>query len=151
MARTKLVSESEAVAWLADGKTYAWCVEQYKVKYNLQVTGGMFAKLRQRSGLERRIVRDEELIPWAVKTHHRWAYPVVMLRFEAKRRAGKELSDLELSKLEPFLAKLKDLDLVVLYDAETPEGFFLVPREPGDRDIVRQPSKGERSQRRARD
>lgn len=151
MPREKLVNRPEAIAWLSEGRTYAWCVQQHAAKYNVMTSVGMWAKLRKQAGLERRITRDENLIPWSVKAEHRWAYPLVMLRFEAKRRAGKQLSEQELSKVDPFLAKLAEQNLVVYYDADTEEGFFLVPREATDTDIVRLPGCEGLSKRHARD
>lgn len=151
MPREKLGNRTEAVRWLAEGKTYAWCVDEHLRRYNVKTSLSMWAKLRKQAGLERRITRDETLIPWEVKPEHRWAYPLVMLRFEAKRRAGKQLSEQEVSKVDPFLAKLDEQALVVYYDADTEEGFFLVPREPQDADIVRQPPASERSKRHAQD
>ena len=151
MPRNKLQNRPEAIAWLREGHTYAWCVEQHLTKYNVKTSLGLWAKLRQQAGLDRRIVRDEGLIPWSVKEEHRWAYPLVMLRFEAKRRAGKPVTEQQAAKLDPFLEKLAEQNLVVYYDADTEEGFFLVPREESDVDIIRQPAEGDMSKRHARD
>jgi hypothetical protein len=142
MPREKLVNRPEAIRWLAEGRTYAACVQAHLDKYNVQTAPSTWAKLRAQAGLARRLVRDDTLIPWDVKVEHRWAYPLVMLRFEAKRRAGKTLTDLETAKLDPFLQRLNDQQQVIMYDASTVEGFFFVPRLASDDDIIRKPTTG---------
>lgn len=141
--------ESEVRRWIEEGRTFAWMVEEYERKYNLQVTSSMFTNFRARNGLPRREVRDSSLIPWEVKREHRWKHPLAMLRAEAQVRAGETLNPAGRMALKhaSFMARLRDEDLVVYYDPDTEEGFFLVPREPEDEDIIRLPPSSQRTKR----
>jgi hypothetical protein len=117
-------------------------IEQYLTKYNIQTTPSYWGMFRSREGIPRRIVRDDQLIPWHVLEQHRWTYPVMMLRKLARRRADAELSPDDQHALDVWLANLKKDDLVVHYDPETQEGFFYVSRRDGiDTDVIRKPER----------
>ena len=148
-AVSKIRDEAEAVRWIEEGRTYAWIVEAYLRKYDVETTLSMWSNFRRRRGLSRRIVRDDQLIPWSVDVAHRWAYPLMMLRFEARRRAGAPLGPEDARRLDSWRRDLTSRDAVVLYDAQTPDGFHLVPREAGDEDIIRRPTAGLSKRRRA--
>lgn len=150
MPASKIVDETEVVRWFDEGKTYAWMVDEYKRKYNIETVPSLWGNFRRRRGLQRRTVRNDDLIPWFVKEEHRWSYPVQMLRVEARRREGFPLSEIEQTRLEAWLRGLERDNLVVHYDPDTKEGFFYIPREPSDRDIIREP-KRKTTQRRAAD
>ncbi|MEU0739271.1 hypothetical protein [Streptomyces sp. NPDC006134] len=138
-APTKIVDENEVLKWFQQGKTYAWMVQQYKELYGRETSISMWANYRRRHLMQRRITRDDDLIPWHVKEEHRYRYDLTMLRAEARRRDGKELSaDME-QRLEAWLRDLKAKDAVVYYNPDTEEGFFLVPREESDDDLIRRP------------
>lgn len=139
MPASKIVDEQEVKRWFAEGRTYAWMSEQYLTKYNIETVSSMWGNFRRRRGLDRRIERNDELIPWHVLPKHRWRYPVQMLRVEARRRAGFELREGELHKVESFLRFLDEHNAVVHYDPELDEGFVYVPREDTDTDIIREP------------
>jgi hypothetical protein len=139
MGKRKIQDESEVVRWFEEGRTYAWMIAEYKRKYGIDTVPSMWGNFRRRRGLDRRIVRDDDLIPWFVKEEHRWAYPLAMLRAEARRRAGKELTETDTSRLANWLEMLNDEKAVVHYDPDTDEGFFYIPREPKDDDIIRRP------------
>lgn len=140
MGASKVQNEQEIQRWFEEGKTYAWMAEEYGRKYNIQIAPTAFANLRRRRGWDRRITRDDELIPWAVKDEHRWAYPVVMLRVEARRRAGRPLREQDAVRIDPWKAELVQRGVVVHYDPETEDGFFYVPARPGvDLDLIREP------------
>ncbi|AFO10894.1 immunity repressor [Streptomyces phage phiELB20] len=139
MGKRKIVDETEVIRWFEEGRTYAWMIAEYKRKYGIDTVPSMWGNFRRRRGLDRRIVRDDDLIPWFVKEEHRWAYPLAMLRAEARRRAGKELTETDTSRLASWLDMLKDENAVVHYDPETDEGFFYIPRQPEDDDIIHRP------------
>lgn len=138
--RTKIVDEVEVIRWFEEGKTYQWMTEEYLRKYNVQVNPSMWAAWRKRKGLKRRWVRNDELIPWAVNEEHRWSYPVQMLRLEGRLRAGEPLNESHQQRLESWKKQLSDANAVVHYDPDTEDGFFFIPREAGDEDIVRRPA-----------
>lgn len=141
-AHSKVQNMQEVIRWLEEGKTYQWMVEEYRRKYNIETTISMWAALRRRQGIDTRIVRDEKLIPWAVKPEHRHSHAVSMLRAEARRRAGKTLTPLMEDMLDTWLRGLEEEDQVVHYDPDTPEGWWYVPRRPGvDNDLIREPDR----------
>lgn len=139
MPASKIVDETEVVRWFEEGRTYAWMVQEYRRKYNIETVPSLWGNFRRRRGLQRRIARDDELIPWFVKEEHRWSYAVRMLRAEARRRSGMELAEPERYRLKVWLTGLERDNLVVHYDPDTDEGFFYVPREADDDDIIRRP------------
>ncbi|MER6314635.1 hypothetical protein ABT237_12810 [Streptomyces sp. NPDC001581] len=154
---SKVQNHDEAKRWLKEGKSYAWMVETYKEKYEIDTTPTYWAVYRNRNGLPLRIARDNDLIPWQVEEKHRWEYDLVMLRFEARRRAVengdpnlKPLAEADANRLESWKKSLDEESAVVYYDPTTKDGFFLVPRDDNDEDIVRKirpgdPAKARRS------
>lgn len=143
--------EEEVRRWYEEGKTYAEMAREYAEKYNLAVSPTMFSNRRAARGWERRIARDDELIPWDVKKEHRWNRYLVMLRVEARRRQGLPLRERDQRELEHFLEDLKETGGVIHYDPETEQGFFVVPRSERDTDLIREPMRtGVRTRRRAR-
>lgn len=131
-------SEEEVRRWFEAGKTYQWMADEYLRKYRLEVSPSMFSQLRRKSGWERRHVRNDGLIPWAVKPEHRWTYAVQMLRAEGRSRAGKEMSPVTAARLETWKKTLQESGAVVHYEPETDEGFFYVPAQEGE-DLIRRP------------
>ncbi|MFG2147368.1 hypothetical protein ACGFRG_24755 [Streptomyces sp. NPDC048696] len=140
MGAKKIVDESEVLRWFEENRTYDWMIETYEKKYGIETTRGMWATFRRRRGLDRRNVRDDELIPWKVNEEHRYAYPVLMLRAEARRKAGKELTPEDTKRLASWKADLKAEDVVVHYDPEHPDGWFYVPRTEGDAELIHPPA-----------
>jgi len=151
-AHSKVQNMQEAIDWLEEGRTYQWIVDEYVRKYNVETTISMWAALRRRRGIETRIIRNEVLIPWAVRVEHRHAPAVAMLRAEARKRAGKVLTPTIAEMLEPWLRGLYADDTVVHYDPETAEGWWYVPRRAGiDLDLIREPERATGRRSRARD
>lgn len=137
--KSKVVDMAEAVQWLEEGRPYGWIQEQYREKYNVDTSISMWSNMRRALGIPGRQVRDAKLIPWTVSEEHKWRYPIIMLRLEARRRAGGELSEREAKRLESWLSELEDEGgrWVVRYVPDTDEGFFLVrPREGVDTDLI---------------
>ena len=77
------------------------------------------------------------LIPRGLAPRHHQHYYLAMLRLEARRRSGDRLNPEETVRLGRWLSDVRSLSAVVLYDPETRDGFFLVPRLAEDDDIVR--------------
>lgn len=140
MAASKIQDEAEVIRWIEEGKTYQWMTDEYRRKYNIDTVPSLWSNFRRRKGLNRRITRDDTLIPWAVNVEHRWGYPLAMLRVEARRRAGMELRETDASRLEAWKANLEETNAVVHYDPDTEEGWHYVPRRKGiDKDLIREP------------
>ena len=150
MPASIIQDEAEVIRWIAEGRTYAWMAQEYERKYNLRPVPTTFSNFRHRRGLSRRIQRDDNLIPWAVKAQHRHAYDVALLRMAARKRAGAELTTTDESRLTSWLRKLDAADLVLHYDPDTEQGFYYVPRRPGlDLDLIREPDQKTTTRRRA--
>jgi hypothetical protein len=150
MPAPKIQDETEVKRWFEEGRTYAWMQAEYRRKYNIDTTLSMWGNFRRKHGLARRIQRDDELIPWAVQREHRWRYPVMMLRQEARRRAGFELTPEQIAKLDAWKRGLADQGAVVHYEPDTEDGWFYVPARPGiDTDLIRVPSKATTARRNA--
>ncbi|ANT41081.1 transcriptional repressor [Streptomyces phage Nanodon] len=141
MPARKIQNEQEVLRWFEEGRTYDWMVEEYKRKYNIETVPSLWGNFRRRRGLPRRIVRDDELIPWHIKEEHRWLYPLAMLRVEARSRAGAKVTELEEQRLASWKSMLEEENAVVHYDPDTEEGFFYIPRQPGDEDIIHKPQR----------
>lgn len=139
MSASKIVNESEVIHWFEEGKTYQWMCDEYLRKYNIETVPSLWGNFRRRRGLARRITRDDELIPWFVLERHRWAYPLAMLRVEARRRAGRAIREVDFARLAPWRQDLVERSLVVHYDPATEQGFFYVPARPDDADLIRVP------------
>lgn len=140
MPASKIQDEAEVLGWFDEGRTYQWMVEEYLRKYNIQTSPSLWGMFRRRHGIPRRIVRDNELIPWRVNVEHRFGFPIIMLRVEARRRERKELPPHDEGRLDAWLTRLKEDNAVVHYDPDTEEGWFYVPRREGiDTDLIRVP------------
>ncbi len=84
---------------------------------------------------------DDDLIPWEIAPGHRTAYPLAMLRLERQRRAGLAVRESDVRRLVAWRRTVDELNAVVLYDADSEDGFYLVPREACDgQDLVRRPN-----------
>lgn len=80
------------------------------------------------------------LIPWDVRPQHRWSYHLMMLDIEVRLRAGVEVGDIDRKRHASWLREVLEYNAVVLYDPDTPDGFYLVPRRAGDADRIRPPA-----------
>ncbi|MYT31763.1 hypothetical protein GTY73_23770 [Streptomyces sp. SID8354] len=143
-AKSKIQDEQEAICWIEEGRPYSWIVDEYKKKYNIETSPSLWASFRSRRGLKRRTARNTDLIPWTVKEEHWFAYPLAMLRIEARVREGFDLREVDAKRHASWKKFLEEENAVVYYDADTEEGFFYVPREDGDTDIIRQPKQATR-------
>ncbi|MEU3265129.1 hypothetical protein [Streptomyces bacillaris] len=139
MPKSKIQDKTEVLRWFREGRTYAWMVQQYEEKYGITTSEPMWAAFRRRNGIDRRNLRSDDLLPWKLKEEHRHLYPAMMLRAEGRTRAGKPVSEVNARKLESWKRTLADDNLVVHYDPDTEEGFFYIPREDQDTDLIREP------------
>jgi hypothetical protein len=113
MPAKKIQDETEVKRWFEQGRTYQWMIDQYIEKYNIETTIATWSNFRRRHGLDRRMAWDSQLIPWKVELEHRYAYPILMLRKEARRRAGFDLSEKDLAEVEGFIRSLERDNAVI--------------------------------------
>ena len=142
MGASKIQNEQEVIRWFEEGRTYAWMTEQYRTKYNIETVPSLWGNFRRRRGLDRRITRDDALIPWHVERQHRWDYPIMMLRQEARRRAGAEMTSDQLERLDGWKRGMARDGSVLHYEPDTEQGWFYVERREGiDTDLIRAPER----------
>jgi len=139
MPASKIQNHTEVARWFREGRTYRWMVDQYREKYHIETTPSMWGNYRRRQAIEPRHAR-ESMVPWRLRAEHRTNYMAQMLRAEGRRRAGLPNPPATERRLDAFIARLDREGLVVHYDADLPEGFFMVPaREGVDVDLIREP------------
>lgn len=149
MTSSKIVDRQEVLQWFEEGWTYREMRQEYIDKYNIVTSMAMWPEFRRREGLPRRINRDDSLIPWEMREEHRNRREVQMLRAEGRRRAGMPLREKDQRDLPGWLDMLKREKRVVHYDPDTEQGFFLIPREKQDDDIIRRPKRVTTKRKRA--
>lgn len=138
---SKIVDEGEAKRWLIDEeRPYKWIIDTYRTKYNIETSAAMWSRARQRLGAETfRSLPRSGLMPWTVRGEaHRTHYIPHMLRMVDRVRRGEATREDE-GRAASFLERLNSMSAVVHYDPETTQGWFLVPRESYDKDIIRDP------------
>jgi uncharacterized protein (DUF2384 family) len=122
------------------GMTHQEIADEVHRRTGHSVTRNAITMAIKRGGVEHRgIDRYEDLIPWRVRDVHSRHYALAILRLEARRRRDKRLSPEEEKRLASWLAKLMRKDLVVYYEPDSTDGFYLIPRRTSDSDIIRQP------------
>lgn len=100
------------------------------------------AKAGYRRGPER--PNHGRYLPWRIRADHVGDVLARRLRAYSKREQGKPLTETERRLLEEWI-KFMDggnshgLPLSVHYDRSDPDGFWLEPRQPGDRDFISPP------------
>ena len=110
-----------------------------------RVTRNAVTMALRRAGITGTVRRYTDLIPWRVRTIHEHSYHLAMLRFEARRRRELGLTKEQERRLDGWLGRLASASAVapegwvVFYKPDSPDGFYLVPREDEDEDIIRQP------------
>jgi hypothetical protein len=83
-------------------------------------------------GEEKKRQRYDDLLPWKVKAEHDGHWYQRLLRVEAKLRRGEEVPEVWKERVERWKAKLKELNAVVAYVPDSPNGFYLVKAKPGE-------------------
>lgn len=139
---TQLVPDKTQMRkYLEKGLTQQQIVEQYEADTGIRVARSAIGLAIARYDLQSAVPRKRysELIPWPLMQEHRQHRDVKMLRLESRRRQGLDVSEPELRRLENWLEALADADAVVMYHPDTEQGFWWVPREKRDTDIIRQP------------
>jgi hypothetical protein len=149
MPRSLVQDYDEMDRWIIEGRPYREIVELYREKYDIELKPAMLANYRKRRGLPVRQVRSS-LVPAFVEPVHRSKYILDMLRLVGRKRALEDagLSDRDRTAIKPmsereaervgaFLENLATADAVVIYDPDSVDGFYYVPRLESDTDIVR--------------
>lgn len=92
-----------------------------------------------RAGLTHRI-RYDDFIPWKrISVDHNSNYIITQLRTGARLKRGLPVKPGDRHRYEKWVENLEEVGAVVHYDITTPEGWFYVPRLPGEEGLVRMP------------
>ncbi|MCW2843333.1 MAG: Pirin domain protein [Nocardioides sp.] len=128
--------------YLDQGMSQAKIVEAYEKDTGVRVSRSAIAMAIGRYELKssRPRPRYMETLPWTVLPEHRDHTDARMLRLEGRRREGGSLTVKELRWLQTWLETLNARNAVVDYNPRTKQGFWWVPREETDDDIVRRPA-----------
>lgn len=139
--KTIVPDKTQMRSYLKAGLSQKQIVEQYEKDTGIKVSRSAIAMAISRYGLKSSRPRERymDMIPWDVAMEHQHLPEVRLLRFEARRRRGLDVSDTDMTWLNNWLIELDDKNAVVTYDARTDQGFWLVPRTEDDDDIVRRP------------
>lgn len=103
-----------------------------------------FARAKLPTAREPRM-NHRELIPWRVRSDHLQHTLVKRLRLYGRFQKGAQLDHVQQTTLDNWLKFMegdndRGVPLAVHYDYSDPEGFWLEPRRPGDRDLVSPPT-----------
>ncbi|PFG18523.1 hypothetical protein [Serinibacter salmoneus] len=148
MARSKIQDLDEVKAWFDAELPYAEMIRRYRNSYGIETTATMWSNWRRKLGYPTRLDRQALLIPWAVSEEHRALAPIQALRGIAARRAGLDRDKARIALGAQWEHALDEAGLVIHYDPDTEQGFFLVPaREDIDLDVIREPNELRRTSR----
>lgn len=140
--RVELPDDGTIERWkLVDKLTYGEMVDRWHTLTEGRelATEAAFAMRCSRRGWTKP-AKQTNLIPWVIEGRHKFKHHVQMLRYEAMRRRGEEIHDpRKVSKLDHFLAERVAAKTVIKYEPNSAEGFWDVPAEWFDTDIVRDP------------
>lgn len=127
--------------YLAKGLTQQQIADTYEEDTGIRVSRAAIGLAIARYGLSsaKPRTRHDDLIPWKVRTEHRQLRDAKMLRLEGRRRKGLPMSEKELRWLTAWMSELQDADAVVMYNADTSQGWWWVKRRAKDDDIILRP------------
>lgn len=132
--------------YLAKGLTQSQIVDEWEQASGNRVSRSAISLAMKRYGLtpSRPVERYLDMLPWHIAEEHLMHQDARMLRFEARRRRGKSLTDKEKHLLHEWKQALEVEEAVVHYERNTPEGFHWVYRKDSDDDIIRRPKERKR-------
>lgn len=141
--QVELPDDSTIKRWKLEEKlTYQQMVERwYEMTEGRELAKpGAFAMRCSRRGWTKPQRVSTDLIPWVVEDRHQHMHHIQMLRYEAKRRAGDDsIPAKKLKDLASFLSQRLQKQTVIHYEPNSAEGFWDIPREWFDTDIIRDP------------
>lgn len=150
MAKTLIQDDMEVRRWFEQGWTYRRMQEEYLRKYDIETSISMWSNYRQRNGLHRRIERNDDMLPWAVRKVHRHRNQANMLRAAHRAAQNLPIGPTIRRAYESWIRSMRAQDCVVHYDPDTEQGFFYVARRPNiDKGLIREPEKKTTSRRNA--
>lgn len=144
----KLLPDTQRLQSLRDeGMTYKQIATWVREKTGVEVSPASVGAALSRAGKTKSRPRYEQHLPWVVHKEHVKHYAARMLRLLGRRDNGLPLSELDVQRLESWLASLKEAHAVVAYVPDSVEGFHYVDGDwPSSGIPIVQPrSKGRRA------
>ena len=133
MSKQKVPDKNTLARWAAESLTHQQMADRVYEQTGERVTRAAISMALQRHGLTNNYRhRWHEEIPWRVQVEHLRAYPVRMLRLLGRRRAGEPIAKDAEYRLDIWLRKVREENVVVAYDPDSDEGFVYVRRLPSD-------------------
>lgn len=149
MAGKGYLPRERILQWIDMGLTNTQIMELLAAEpYKLHPSSGAVRVIRARERPETRVLRDHsDMIPWTVRGKDQYKHVASMLRLESDVRAGITLEGRNLRYWESFRRKIEDPPQVITYvqDDPTGQGWYYLPREPWDTDIIRVQALSKRS------
>jgi hypothetical protein len=133
---------TELRRYLKRGLTQAQIVAEWEKDTGVRVSRSTIAMAIARYGLQSAKPRPryEDTLPWKVLDEHKHHIDARMLRLEGRRRHGGKLTADEKRWLTDWKRLLDERGAVVMYDPDTPQGFYWVNKKEEDgNDIIRRP------------
>ena len=138
----KLIPDFKVRQMLRAGHTHKEIVEALAREDYITVTPQAISAWARRNGFDTPS-RARTGYPWRIAPEHRQMLPVRAIQWWTRQEAGEVLPAGAKRRLDAVLEKLDAADAVFHYDPDTIEGWWTVPRRPGDhrmcRDITRNP------------
>lgn len=132
--------------YIREGLTQQQMADRWSEEGNVSITRSTIAMAMSRYGLKSARPRDRytDMIPWTLRTEHTMAAETRLLRLEARRRRGDDISERDRVWLSNWLTELDKDQKVLIYDDRTPRGWWYLPRTDEDDDIIRRPETAEK-------
>jgi len=130
-----LPTDTELIKMKQSGLTHAQIADKISQDTGHKIARSSVSVALARAGAAKPNKRYKEELPWVVRSTHHTEYPVRMLRSFGRRKSGEEQDPNEVKRLEAWLSKLEDSELVVAYCPDAPDGqpgFVYVTAEAKD-------------------
>lgn len=137
--RVETPDDTTVIRWrVEEGMSYKAMAQRWYEETNNLVNPKTFTVRCSRLGLTNPPATSP-LLPWVVEMRHQHKNTIQVLRYERKRRAGEYVPARKLAQCEAWVAERLRKNVVIRYEPNSEKGFWEVPREWFDTDIVRDP------------
>ena len=135
----KVLPDSLLLRLMREGKTDGQIVRYLAEHEDITVTRQAISAWRKRRGDDMR-PQAPKALPWTLRPEHRQLEPARVIRWHARVERGEELDPADRVRYDRAMKRLQDDRVVIHYDPDTPQGWFVLPRREGiDLGIIREP------------
>ena len=137
MGRPQILPNSDELMALSnEGLTHQEIAERISERTGIPVARSAVSVALHRAGLVEPKERYSEEIPWSLSGGDLKSYPVRMLRLLARQRRGLALGEEESKRLQSWLDRMEEEEVVVAHDPDRNPSIFYVRRRPTDDDEI---------------